>query len=128
MALYLLDSDIIIDYLRGTQPVVRLVQQLVIQRDLLYITSVNVTEVLAGMRAAEQTATETLLAALPFKPVDFTAATAAGMYLNTFRKRGITLALSDATIAAVARENQFVLVTRNKRHYPMDDIVLYPAL
>ena len=48
----------------------------------------------------------------------------AGDYLRHYRKsHGIELA--DAMIAAAAVQNQAMLWTRNKRHYPMKEIEFY---
>jgi len=43
-----------------------------------------------------------------------------------YSKKGITLATTDVTIAAVALYHQPTLMTGNLKHYPMKELSLYP--
>ena len=43
-----------------------------------------------------------------------------------YGRKGITLATTDATIAAVALYHELTLMTDNLKHYPMKELDLYP--
>ena len=50
----------------------------------------------------------------------------AGELKNEWAKKGQTIALPDVTIAAVALANGLTLVTDNKKHFPMPEVLLLP--
>lgn len=75
-----------------------------------------------GMRAGEEEKTERLLRSLKFYPVTWEIAKSAGDLYRHWRRKGKTLALSDATIAAVALANNLTLVTDNLKHFPMPEL------
>jgi predicted nucleic acid-binding protein len=79
------------------------------------------------MRSGEEDKTERLLRSLRFYEVTWQIAKLAGSLQNHWRQQGRTLALPDATIAAVAVANKLVLVTNNTRDFPMPELTLYPA-
>jgi predicted nucleic acid-binding protein len=84
--------------------------------------SVNVTEIYAGMREVEQDKTEKLINKLRFFPIDLKVAKLAGDMIRSYKSKGITLSPTDAMIAAVAIYNDLILITNNKKHYPMKEI------
>ncbi len=43
-----------------------------------------------------------------------------------YARKGITLASTDVTIAAVALHHQLILITDNLKHYPMKELSIYP--
>lgn len=125
---YLLDSNVIIDTLNGRNDRPRLLAELSHQGILLACCSINVTEVYMGMRPGEETKTKRFLRSLEFYDVTWEAAQLAGDLFREWRQKGQTLALSDVTIAAVALTQKLVLVTGNRKHFPMPElqIVLLP--
>jgi predicted nucleic acid-binding protein len=88
--------------------------------------SINVTEVYAGMRPPEEVRTTALLKSLKFYPVTWDIARLAGELKYDHARKGISLATTDVTIAAVAIYHQLPLITDNTKHYPMKSIFLYP--
>jgi predicted nucleic acid-binding protein len=96
------------------------------QGHLLACCSINVTEVYAGMRAEEQASTAKLLDSLQFYPVTFPIARLAGLLKRDYSRKGITLALGDVTVAAVALYHHLTLITDNAKHHPMKEVSLYP--
>lgn len=126
MATYLLDSSVIIDVLNGKRGRHLLLEELLRHGHLLACCSVNVTEVYAGMKPPEVTRTEEFLRSLEYYDVTWEIARRAGLLKRDYTRRGITLALGDATIAAVALTHQLPLLTDNVRHYPMKELELYP--
>jgi tRNA(fMet)-specific endonuclease VapC len=126
--IYLLDSNVIIDTLNDRHDRPRLLAELSHQDILLACCSINVTEVYMGMRPGEETKTKRFLRSLEFYHVTWEAAQLAGDLFREWRQKGQTLALSDVTIAAVALTQKLMLVTDNKKHFPMPElqIVLLP--
>jgi tRNA(fMet)-specific endonuclease VapC len=125
MSNYLLDTSVIIDVLNDKRRRSELLAGLAEQGHLLACCSINVTEVYAGLRQEEQTKTAELLESLRFYPVTFPIARLAGLLKRDYTRRGITLAVSDVTIAAVSLFYHLTLITDNVKHYPIADLSLH---
>jgi predicted nucleic acid-binding protein len=126
MATYLLDTSVIIDALNGKKKRDQTLKELLQQGHLLACCSVNVTEVYAGLRSPEETRTRELLESLPYFSIGWPVARLAGLLKRDYARQGITLATTDATIAAVAIHHQLTLITDNLKHYPMKELSIYP--
>jgi predicted nucleic acid-binding protein len=126
MTTYLLDTSVIIDALNGKRNRPALLKQLLDDGHLLGCSSIQVTEVYAGMRPQEEVATEEFLRSLEYYAVTWAIARAAGILKCDYARRGLSLALADVTIAAVAPAHQLTLITDDARHYPMKDLRRYP--
>jgi len=126
VATYLLDTSVIIDALNGKHHRDQLFKELLQQGHLLACCSINVTEVYAGLRPHEEARTEELLASLQYFPVTWPVARLAGLLKRDYGRKGITLATTDATIAAAAIHHQLTLITDNLKHYPMKELSIYP--
>jgi hypothetical protein len=126
MATYLLDTSVIIDALNGKHGRDQLFKELLRQGHLLACCSVNVTEVYAGLRSHEETRTRELLESLQYFPISWPVARLAGLLKRDYGRKGITLATTDATIAAVTLHYELTLITDNLKHYPMKELSLYP--
>lgn len=126
MAVYLLDTSVIIDTINGKRNRGHLLEGLVQQGHLLACCSINVTEVYAGLRTHEETRTLELLQSLQYYPVTFPIARLAGLLKRDFSRKGFSLATTDVTIAAVAIYHQITLITDNLKHYPMKELSLFP--
>ena len=97
--LWVLDSTVLIDYLRG-RPTVERVSALAETGDLLATTAINVEEIVRGLRPAEAGAATELFAGLEVLSVDLAAAWQAGEWRRGFSARGVTLWQADCLIAA----------------------------
>jgi predicted nucleic acid-binding protein len=128
MTTYLLDTSVILDVLNGKRGRDVLLNQLVREGHLLACSSIQVTEVYTGLRPQEEAATEELLRSLEYYEVTWEVARLAGVLKRDYARRGVTLALADATIAAVVLANGLTLITDNVKHYPMKDLQRYPLL
>ena len=121
---YLLDTNILIYQLRGNQTVSKLLLELN-QKGALSISTVTRTEILAGMRPQEDTATLTLLDSLLSLPLDVAVADKAGRLIYQYAGQGNPLSFADALIWATALTHQLTLVTTNAKHFPMPELQLY---
>ena len=126
MSTFLLDTSVIIDAIKGKRNRDQLLKDLLHQGHLLACCPINVTEVYAGMRTHEETRTLNLLESLQYYPITWPIARLAGELKRDYGRRGVSLATTDATIAAVALHHQLTLITDNLRHYPMKELTLYP--
>lgn len=119
---YLLDTNVIISYLRGLENTINFVNKLLKDGAILGCCPINITEVYSGIRDNERNKTENLINGLRFFPIEPEVAKLSGNIIRVYRAKGITLTIADATIAAVAIYNNLVLVTYNKKHYPMTEL------
>jgi predicted nucleic acid-binding protein len=119
----LIDTDILIDHFHQHSAATHLINTLVDTSDPLAISVVTLTELLAGMRPGEEEKTEGLLNLFVLLPIDVPVGRQASVYLRTFRGSH-KIDFGDALIAATARLQGAELFTRNKKHYPMDDITV----
>ena len=117
----LLDSDVIIEWLRGHPPFTQQMIVLIEAHADLCWTPVSIAEILAGSRKSEDDAIADLFLLLEALPLTTDVGRKAGQYLKSYAKsHGVEL--GDALIAASASSSDRQLWTRNKKHYPMKDI------
>lgn len=121
MASFLLDSDVVIWFLRGEETVVSLVLSLAHQ-GRLGVSAITRAEVIQGMREPERQGTFEFLDACETLPVGPREADRAAEFIRATRGRGITLHLPDALIGATALSAQIPLYTANARHFPLPDL------
>ena len=124
MADILLDSDVIIEWLRGCQPVAGSILTLLESGHTLLWTPVSITEIFAGARKNESARIETLFLILEMLPISAAIGRKAGAYLRKYT-RSHSLELGDALIAAAASVTNLPIWTINKKHYPMPDVQIF---
>jgi predicted nucleic acid-binding protein len=119
----LIDTDVMIEYLRGANKAVAFLESL----ERRPATSVLcVAELLAGARNAEERkAILRFLLAFDELAVDAEIARMGGDYRRTYMKSHNT-GLADALIAATAVHHHLTLATFNARHFPMLEDMLVP--
>jgi hypothetical protein len=119
----MLDTDVVIDYLRGQPDAVSWLESLT---DRPFVSVISIGELYAGVReGAERTALEQFVALTRVIPVDLQTAERAGLYVRQFRKsHGVML--PDALIGATSEELGVQLATLNSRHFPMLPDVVVP--
>ena len=122
MAIFLLDTTVIIDAIKDKRGRNEFLAGLLDQRNLLACCSINVTEIYAGMRSHEAQVTEAFLRSLKFYEVSWEIARLAGELKNAWAKKGSTLFLPDVTIAAVAITHGLTLLTDNRKDFPMPEL------
>lgn len=117
----LLDTTVLIDYLRG-RPVVERVGTLVERGDQLCTSPINVEEIVRGLRPGEMSAADDLFDGLRVVPIGRPEGRQAGEWRRRFAARGATLSQADCLVAAAAHAATAVLATGNPRHFPMTEI------
>jgi predicted nucleic acid-binding protein len=117
----LLDSDVIIAWLRGCDPYSRAIPDLLRAGDVLLWTPVSVAEIFSGARKSELERISDLSLILSCLPVTADTGKQAGEYLQRYTKsHGVEL--GDALIAASAALHDIPLWTLNRKHYPMKNV------
>jgi predicted nucleic acid-binding protein len=114
----LVDTSVLIDYLRGHEGAAELVEA---ERSVepLHASEITMLEVLAGMRPVEEDGTRSLLSTIIWHPVDSAVAEEAGALGRRWLPSHHTIDGADLAIAATAILNGSRLLTRNVRHFPM---------
>jgi predicted nucleic acid-binding protein len=119
----LLDTNILIDFLRSRSEATQYVRSLI---DRPYLSSVTVAELYAGVREGkERVQLEALVSGFRVVPLTTKMAVAGGLYMRQFAKSH-SVGLADGLIAATASEIGARLVTLNQRHFPMLADLLVP--
>lgn len=119
--LRILDTTVLIDFLRG-RPAVGRIRALRTTGDVPGTTAINVEEIVRGLRATESEAASQLFAGLVVLPIDAEAGWQAGVWRREFASRGVSLSQADCLVAATALVNGATLVTGNPKDFPMDDL------
>ncbi len=119
----LIDTDVVIDYLRGQIDAVTYIESLT---NPLFLSVITVAELYSGVREGrERKALDGFLSAFKVLTFSETVAVQGGLYRREYAKsHGVGLA--DALIAATAEANDATLVTLNKKHFPMLTLVTVP--
>ncbi|MCH9647655.1 MAG: type II toxin-antitoxin system VapC family toxin [Deltaproteobacteria bacterium] len=119
----LLDSDILIEYLRGRSAAVRYLESL--EGDL-QLSAITVAELFAGAKGDEEfAALGAAFHAFEVVPVTLEIARQGSLLRQLYRPSHGT-GLADALIAATAQAIQATLVTFNRKHFPMLEKIEVP--
>lgn len=112
----LVDTDILIDYLRGHSEAVEFLESNV---DSVHVSAVTVAELYQGVKeGAERTRLASTLSALTILSMSEDIAERAGLYRRDFRAQS-GCGLADCMIAATASFHGLRLATLNMKYYPM---------
>ena len=115
----LFDTDILIDHLRGSTNISNLVDSS--SGNTPFISVISIAEIYSFLFAHEYQSVDELLNMMTVINIDSLIAKTAGKYRMAYIKSHI-LTVPDALIAATAKINRAALITKNIRHFPMDDI------
>jgi len=112
----LLDTDVLVDFLRGYSKAVTFVSD---NSSRIILSSIVVAELYAGVKGdAEQDTLERFISLFRVIPVGAEIARVGGLYKRDYGKsHGVGLA--DAILAATAEAEKAELKTLNIKHYPM---------
>lgn len=120
----LLDSDVIIEILRGNDEVIEEVISLGKSGRAVLYTPVSKAEIYHGLRDGETGKAETLFSGCLSVPITDVIGEKAGHYLRQFHKSHGT-DIADALIAAAAFVSNADLFTFNYKHFPMKDLKVH---
>lgn len=110
---YLIDTDVLIDWLRGKKSAARFFRE---TKGVFYYSSITKKELLAGCRDTSEIAQiQSFLRAMRIVRIDPIIALKASELVNKYSS--IPLHKSDSLIAATAWVKRLILVTRNRKHF-----------
>jgi len=112
----LVDTDILVDFLRGYGKAVAFINRYSAR---IVLSSIVVAELYAGVKGdMEETALDSFISLFRVAPVTGKIAKAGGFYKRNYGKsHGVGLA--DAILAATSEAENAELKTLNVKHYPM---------
>jgi len=114
----LIDTDVLVDFLRGVGEAVALVQT---HQDRIILSAIVVAEVYAGVKGGEELATlDAFVSLFRVVPVTQPVARLGGIYKRDYHKSH-AVGLADAILAATTELEGAELKTLNVKHYPMLD-------
>jgi predicted nucleic acid-binding protein len=111
-----LDTDVLIDQLRGSEAAFDYLTGLKARPACSEITRI---EVVQGLRSVERRAANRLFATVTWVPVSESVAHRAGELGRRWRRSHPGIGIADLVIAATAEEIEWTLATRNLKHFPM---------
>jgi tRNA(fMet)-specific endonuclease VapC len=113
----LADTDVLIDYLAGVQPVADWLAAYA-EASRLETSAISCFELLSGAREGKRgEQVRRLLAILPVLPLDRAAAEYAARVRQQFERSGRTIGMGDSLIAGIALAHRLPLATRNRKHF-----------
>lgn len=124
MSKVVLDTDVLIDHLRGRESTRDFLHNLV-GHSVPCCSVISVAEIHAGMREEETARTTDFLDGLVILPVTREIAEVAGHFKRRSKSRRLELA--DCLIAATAFVEGASVATGNVKDYPMPEITVLPA-
>jgi len=127
MGRFLLDSDIIIWHLRGREEVTAMLRNL--QRfGVPGCSALSVLEVQLGVKRGEEERTNYFFEHLGVFDVNREVASKAAQLIREHKGKGVTLDIPDAVIASTCILHDLILVTFNRKHYPVPELEFYPVM
>ena len=115
----IVDTDILIDFLRGKRGAQDYLLS-IFEDSVIYCSVITVAEISAGMKPHEREGTTELMDSLNIVDVTREIAEKGGEYKRDEKRQ--SLELDDCLIAATAFVKKAALATGNGKHYPMSDI------
>lgn len=112
----LVDTDVLIDFLRGYNKAISFIDKFSSQ---IILSPIVIAELYAGLKGANELAVlDNFVSHFRVIPITSEIAKAGGLYKRDFGKsHGVGLA--DAILAATAEKEKATLKTLNVKHYPM---------
>jgi predicted nucleic acid-binding protein len=124
MTHYLLDTDTLIGFSKGREPVVSRIKQWINDGEILGVCSINIAEFCAGLPHTAREDWNEFFEILTSWEIAPKVARMAGIFRYEFQKQGRTLTTTDALIAVVALEQDATIVTSSIADYPMPHLRL----
>lgn len=111
----LVDTDVIVDFLRGYAKAVSYVEN---HSAEIVLSSIVVAELYAGVRDNERSNLDDFVSLFPIIPITSEIAKTGGLFKRDYHK-SYGIGLADALMAATAVIENAELKTLNTKHYPM---------
>ena len=118
----LLDTDILIGFLRNNEEAVNKISRLLAKHVILFTTSINTAELYFGAYLSEKSqenlkAVEKLTKTINIIPFEFNHSKIYGELRSDLQKKGEIINELDIFIATIAIEKDLPIITRNSKHF-----------
>ncbi len=123
---YLLDTDAVVDFLRGMPESVALLRDVAGRGGRFCVCDIVIAEVHSGVAGHDAEKADTFLTACEVLPMGPSVARQAGRWRYEYARRGTALGVADTLIAAAAHAGGATLITGSRRHYPVPEVGLLP--
>jgi len=121
----IVDTSVLIDFLKNTEPNATVVEELIITKRL-YITGIIMAELLQGIRnEKEESYISMLIDGIDLIEMTNDLWLKAGKLSSSLRRKGINLPLTDVAIAAIAIEYNFAILTLDRHFENIPGISFY---
>jgi tRNA(fMet)-specific endonuclease VapC len=90
-------------------------------------SALSVLEVQLGVKKGEEEKTNYFFKYLRIFDVNREVASKAAQLIREYRGKGVTLDILDAVIASTCILHGLILVTFNRKHYPIAELEFYPV-
>ncbi len=121
------DTDLVIDFLRGSGPGVAIVRALIAERRLR-LTVLTAYELGAGADIGQRRADIARLFRRRTVQLDLRAAVRAGEIGGALTRAGLQIGPADSIQAGICLRHGYALATRNRKHFErVDGLELFPA-
>ena len=124
----LLDTDIVIQLLKKRSEVLECFIDLHEQGVEFYLSPIVIAEIYVGAFKNEHPEIEAFFNLCTRWTLDARTAKQAGLFAARYRKAHQGISLEDYLLAATAEQLACPLWTNNKKHYPMNEIILFEGL
>ena len=123
----LIDTSAWIDFFRNNLSLYAEIVATLIEQDAAVITGPVVAELLQGLKSRREADNlQELLTIIPYAEVTHDDWSATGNLLGKLRRHGITVPLTDALIAVIAKRNDYNVLTLD-HHFDHLEAPLYPV-
>ena len=117
--MYLVDSDILINFLKGKKDEVELIKKL--QKESFYISIISVGEILEGLLETKNTkklvSFKELLKTVTTINIDFPIIEKFASVRKSLRQKGLLIGNFDLLIASSCLTHDLILLTKNVSHF-----------
>lgn len=124
MGKFLLDTTVLIDFAKGREPAKSRILEMLESGEEVGVCAINVAEFFTGLPVEKRKEWEEFFDTLSFWDITKEAAFQAGCFRYDFQKKGKPLTTTDTLVAALAKQEDAVIVTNNVKDYPMKEITL----
>jgi predicted nucleic acid-binding protein len=119
---YLLDANVLINWLTGRFGVATFMDELASGPEPLAVNAISVAELYSGIADADLAATQRVMSAFDYWPIDEPTARLAGSYRYRYARLGTSLSVTDVVMAAHAVRRDATLITSNLKDFPMPEL------
>jgi predicted nucleic acid-binding protein len=123
MPRFLLDTTVLIDASQEREPALTWLRNALRQVDEIGVCAVTVAEFFAGLQPHERPRWAAFVSELTYWEIGRETAMQAGSFRYDFARRGRTILIADALIAATAATVGATLVTETIKDFPMLEVL-----